>query len=135
MSESKSPANAVIACRGLARSFVEADLSVDVLANVDFEVKAGERVAIVGASGSGKSTLLRYLLALERPTSGSIRVLGTDVSSASRAEMYELLGRVAPVIEIPEAYHHVMLDQPLLLVTGLRTLLADWQHSTPHTRP
>jgi pimeloyl-ACP methyl ester carboxylesterase len=44
-------------------------------------------------------------------------------------EMYELLGRVAPVIEIPEAYHHIMLDQPLLLLTGLRTLLADWDHS------
>ncbi len=49
-------------------------------------------------------------------------------------EMYELLGRVAPVIEIPEAYHHIMLDQPLLLVTGLRTLLADWQHSAPFQR-
>jgi len=49
-------------------------------------------------------------------------------------EMYELLGRVAPVIEIPEAYHHIMLDQPLLLVTGLRTLLADWEHSVPQRR-
>jgi pimeloyl-ACP methyl ester carboxylesterase len=48
--------------------------------------------------------------------------------------MYELLGRVAPVIEIPEAYHHIMLDQPLSLVTGLRTLLADWQHSVPQRR-
>ena len=45
--------------------------------------------------------------------------------------MYELLGRNAPVIEIPEAYHHIMLDQPLSLVTGLRTLLADWEHSLP----
>jgi pimeloyl-ACP methyl ester carboxylesterase len=48
--------------------------------------------------------------------------------------MYELLGRSAPVIEIPEAYHHMMLDQPLLLVTGLRTLLADWDHSVPRGR-
>ncbi len=48
--------------------------------------------------------------------------------------MYELLGRNAPVIEIPEAYHHIMLDQPLLLVTGLRTLLADWEHSVPRGR-
>lgn len=48
--------------------------------------------------------------------------------------MYELLGRSAPVIEIPEAYHHIMLDQPLLLVTGLRTLLADWDHSIPRAR-
>jgi pimeloyl-ACP methyl ester carboxylesterase len=48
--------------------------------------------------------------------------------------MYELLGRNAPVIEIPEAYHHMMLDQPLSLVTGLRALLADWEHSVPRAR-
>jgi pimeloyl-ACP methyl ester carboxylesterase len=43
--------------------------------------------------------------------------------------IYEMLGRTAPVIEIPLAYHHVMLDQPLLLVAALRALLADWRHS------
>lgn len=48
------------------------------------------------------------------------------------AAMYEALGRVAPVIEIPEAGHHAMLDQPLVLLTALRTLLADWDHSEPH---
>jgi pimeloyl-ACP methyl ester carboxylesterase len=48
--------------------------------------------------------------------------------------MYEELGRVAPVIEIPEAGHHAMLDQPLILLTALRTLLADWDHSEPHRR-
>ncbi len=45
--------------------------------------------------------------------------------------MYTQLGRRAPVIELPEAWHHMMLDQPLCLVTALRTLLADWQHSSP----
>jgi pimeloyl-ACP methyl ester carboxylesterase len=50
------------------------------------------------------------------------------------ASMYERLGRVTPVIEIPEAGHHAMLDQPLLLLTALRTLLADWDHSDPHHR-
>ncbi len=48
--------------------------------------------------------------------------------------MYEQLGRVAPVIEIPLAWHHVMLDQPLPLIAGLRTLLADWEHSAPYRR-
>lgn len=43
--------------------------------------------------------------------------------------MYEMLGRTAPVIEVPLAYHHVMLDQPLSLVTAVRSLLADWRHS------
>lgn len=48
--------------------------------------------------------------------------------------MYEVQGRVAPVVEIPEAGHHAMLDEPLLLITALRTLLADWDHSTPQRR-
>jgi pimeloyl-ACP methyl ester carboxylesterase len=50
------------------------------------------------------------------------------------ASMYDKLGRVTPVIEIPEAGHHAMLDQPLLLLTALRTLLADWDHSEPFRR-
>lgn len=48
--------------------------------------------------------------------------------------MYEQLGRVAPIVELPEAGHHAMLDQPLVLMTAIRTLLADWDHSDPHRR-
>ena len=48
--------------------------------------------------------------------------------------MYELMGRVAPVISIPEAYHHLTLDQPLAFVAALRTLLADWEHSVGFKR-
>jgi pimeloyl-ACP methyl ester carboxylesterase len=50
------------------------------------------------------------------------------------AFMYEKLGRLAPVIEIPEAGHHAMLDQPLILLTALRAFLADWDHSEPLRR-
>lgn len=48
--------------------------------------------------------------------------------------MYELLGQASPVIEIPEAHHHLTLDQPLAFVASLRTLLADWHHSIPRVR-
>jgi pimeloyl-ACP methyl ester carboxylesterase len=48
--------------------------------------------------------------------------------------MFGLLGRAAPVIEIPQARHHVMLDQPLAFVAALRALLADWDHSKPTRR-
>ncbi len=47
------------------------------------------------------------------------------------AYMYQLMGRRAPVISIPEAHHHLILDQPLAFVSSLRTLLADWGHSVP----
>jgi phospholipid/cholesterol/gamma-HCH transport system ATP-binding protein len=61
-----------------------------ILKNVTLSVEEGEILVIMGGSGSGKSTLLRYMLALERPISGHIRVLGRDMATASRAEMYEL---------------------------------------------
>jgi pimeloyl-ACP methyl ester carboxylesterase len=54
------------------------------------------------------------------------------ILSAEMSDLiYDRLGRVAPVIEIPVAGHHVMLDQPIALVAALRTLLSDWDHSLP----
>lgn len=45
--------------------------------------------------------------------------------------MYELLNRNAPLVEIPQAHHHLILDQPLAFIAALRALLADWEHSLP----
>lgn len=49
--------------------------------------------------------------------------------------MYELLHRNAPIVEIPQAHHHLLLDQPLAFVAALRALLADWEHSVPRRAP
>ena len=49
------------------------------------------------------------------------------------AVMSDLLGRNAPFVEIPEAHHHLILDQPLAFVAAVRALLADWEHSLPRT--
>lgn len=48
--------------------------------------------------------------------------------------MFNLLGRAAPMVEIPQAQHHIMLDEPLALVAALRALLADWNHSVATRR-
>lgn len=48
--------------------------------------------------------------------------------------MYNKLGRLAPVIELPTAGHHPMLDVPLILITAIRSLIADWDHSRPLRR-
>ncbi len=49
--------------------------------------------------------------------------------------MSELLGRNAPFVEIPQAYHHLILDQPLAFVAATRALLADWEHTQPAHHP
>ena len=48
--------------------------------------------------------------------------------------MEELTGRNAPMVEIPQAYHHIPLDQPLALIAAIRAILADWQHSVDKKR-
>ena len=53
------------------------------------------------------------------------------VPEDTAAYMYELMGRLSPVVTIPEAHHHLLLDQPLSFVSALRALLADWEHSVP----
>jgi pimeloyl-ACP methyl ester carboxylesterase len=45
--------------------------------------------------------------------------------------MCELLNRNAPLVEIPQAHHHLILDQPLAFIAALRALLSDWEHSVP----
>ena len=58
-----------------------------ILKGIDFSVMPGEIRVIMGGSGSGKSTLLRHLLGLMKPRSGTVRLLGTDVSKADEREM------------------------------------------------
>ena len=52
---------------------------VEILRGVDFEVRLGERVAVVGPSGCGKSSLIAVAAGLERPTSGAVRLFGEDL--------------------------------------------------------
>ena len=62
----------------------------EILHGVNLEVRESEIMIIMGGSGSGKSTLLRYLLGLGTPTSGSIKLLGKDITKIPVQEMHVL---------------------------------------------
>ena len=66
----------------------------EILHGVDLDVRRGEIMVIMGGSGSGKSTLLRHLLGLERATSGSIRLLGQELTAMDDLELYEMSKKI-----------------------------------------
>jgi subfamily B ATP-binding cassette protein MsbA len=70
------------------------DDDVEVLADVDFDIRMGEMVAIVGPSGAGKSTLADLLPRFYRPTSGRITIDGIDISEVRLASLRSLMGIV-----------------------------------------
>ncbi|WP_326797791.1 ABC transporter ATP-binding protein [Streptomyces sp. NBC_01808] len=77
----------------LRKEFLSGDTTVAALKDCTIEVLASEFVAIVGKSGSGKSTLANVLSGLDRPTSGTVTLLGRDISSLGEAEMATLRAR------------------------------------------
>jgi putative ABC transport system ATP-binding protein len=77
----------VVELRGIDKVYGRPPSELRVLRQVDLEILAGEFVGIVGASGSGKTTLMNILGCLDRPTRGTYRLDGVDVSALSDDEL------------------------------------------------
>ena len=75
--------NSMIEITGLNRTYNDGANKVEVLSALDLTVKKGEQLAIVGSSGSGKSTLLHLIGGLDKPTSGSVIIDGTNIHQLS----------------------------------------------------
>ena len=80
----------VIEVKNLSKSFKVGKESINVLKNIDFSVKKGEFISIMGPSGGGKSTLLYLLGGLDKPTSGEVRINNKDISKIKEKEMSKM---------------------------------------------
>jgi putative ABC transport system ATP-binding protein len=83
----------IVRASGLGKQVSTGDTELTILADVSFEVRAGETVAIVGVSGSGKSTLLGLLAGLDTPSAGCVHIDGHDLFALDEDGRAALRGR------------------------------------------
>jgi len=114
---------ALIQATHIKKTYRVGDIEYPALKDVNFEIGEGAFAAFVGPSGSGKSTLLNLIGCLDRPTSGTMKVYGTDISTLSRnaaaAFRGEHLGFVFQdfnLVPVLSCFENV--EYPLLMVRG-----------------
>ena len=95
----------VLLGKDLAKEFVQGDVKIQVLRAASISVRAGERIAIVGASGSGKTTLLQLLGGLDLPTSGTVEIAGSAMNRLNDAERGYLRNRAVGFVY---QFHHLL---------------------------
>jgi len=91
--DSSADATPILELRGISKIYRMGEIEVKALRNVDFVVRPGEMVAIMGASGSGKSTMLNLIGTLDRPTEGQYLLDGEPVQDLDEFELAERRNR------------------------------------------
>ena len=84
----------IISLTNICKSYQVGDMVLQILKNINLDVKEGEFVAIMGPSGSGKSTLMNIIGCLDRPTCGTLFLEGRDISKMSDNELARVRGMV-----------------------------------------
>lgn len=112
----------ILQCTALTKRFQQGEIDVTVLKGVELTIKAGERVAIMGASGSGKSTLLHLLGGLEQPTSGEVILDGVNLSRISAAKLAKLRNQSLGFIY---QFHHLLGEFTVLENVAMPLLIGN----------
>jgi phospholipid/cholesterol/gamma-HCH transport system ATP-binding protein len=94
-----------------------------ILDGIDFDVRAGEIMVIMGGSGSGKSTLMRHLLSLERAASGTIRVLGRDIATLDSVGLVELHKELGVAFQSGALFSSMSVGENIMLPLAEHTKL------------
>lgn len=95
----RPPETPLIEFRGVTRTFGEGERAVTAVDDVSLRVHRGEVLGVIGFSGAGKSTLIRLVNGLEKPTSGSVHVLGQEISALPERRLTKVRSRIGMVFQ------------------------------------
>lgn len=112
---------AVLSCQALNKTYTEGPQNVQVLANINFEIFSGDRLAIIGSSGSGKTTLLNMLGGLDLPTSGSVKLAGKDYAQLNQKQRGQLRNQHLGFVY---QFHHLLAEFSALENAAMPLLIA-----------
>src|SRR5690554_5521287 len=112
---------AVLSCQALNKTYTEGPQKVQVLANINFEIFSGDRIAIIGSSGSGKTTLLNMLGGLDLPTSGSVKLAGKDYAQLNQKQRGQLRNQHLGFVY---QFHHLLAEFSALENAAILLLIA-----------
>ena len=88
-----------IQVKHLTKTFVQKDMTVEALKDINLEIESGDIYGIIGMSGAGKSTLVRCLNFLEKPTDGQVLIEGQDLGALSKKELRECRTKIAMIFQ------------------------------------
>ncbi|HEY5160241.1 MAG TPA: ABC transporter ATP-binding protein [Gaiellaceae bacterium] len=89
----KAAAGAVVRAQGISRRYGDGDTAVDALRDVSLDIEDKHLTAVMGPSGSGKSTLMHILAGLDRPSTGTVEVSGTEITTLDDTSLTKLRRR------------------------------------------
>lgn len=110
----------IIECRSLCFSYSEGENKTTVLDNLNFEVKPGEKVAIIGQSGCGKSTLLNLIAGLDKSSTGDVLINNSDIAKLNEKDRTELRSKNLGFVY---QFHHLLNDFSSLYNVSLPLLI------------
>tara|TARA_B110000003_G_scaffold198152_1_gene196818 strand:- start:35 stop:727 length:693 start_codon:yes stop_codon:yes gene_type:complete len=110
----------IIECRSVSFSYSEGESKTKVLDNLNFEIKPGEKVAIIGQSGCGKSTLLNLIAGLDKASTGDVLINNSNIAKLNEKDRTELRSRNLGFVY---QFHHLLNDFSSLYNVSLPLLI------------
>ena len=117
----KATDDSPVLVKGLRKSFGKQT----VLDGINFSVRAGETVAVLGRSGTGKSVLLKLLIGLEKPDSGSIRILGQEIAGLDMDALNEIRKKMGFLFQHAALYDSLTVEHNVAFPLKRHTKITD----------